>query len=59
VCKATYELGMISEKELNSGKVQMIVIERWNELFKGTKYKPIDVHTALWLWSRNGFEKSF
>ena len=35
--------------------VQLLVIDRWNELFKGTKYRPIDIHTALWLWSRNGF----
>ena len=27
-----------------------------NKLFEGTKYKPIDIHTPLWLWSRNGFK---
>ena len=37
--------------------VQLIVVERWNELFKGTKYNPIDIHTPLWLWSRNGFKE--
>ena len=57
VCKATYKLGLITEKELNSNNVQLIVIDRWNKLFEGTKYKPIDIHTALWLWSRNGFKK--
>ena len=31
--------------------------DRWQELFKGTKYKPIDIHTQLWLWSRNGFKE--
>ncbi len=55
VCKATYQLGLITEEELNSGNVQKIVIERWNEILKGTSYHPIDVHTPLWLWSRNGF----
>ena len=57
VCKATYRLGLITEDELNSNNVQLIVIDRWNQLFKGTKYKPIDIHTALWLWSRNGFKE--
>ena len=56
VVKATHRLGLITEEELNRSDVQLIVIDRWNELFKGTKYKPIDIHTALWLWSRNGFK---
>ena len=56
VVKATYRLGLINEDELSRSDVQLIVIERWNELFKGTKYKPIDIHTPLWLWSRNGFK---
>lgn len=55
VIKATYRLGLINDKELENADVQVIVIDRWNQLFKGTKYKPIDIHTALWLWSRNGF----
>ena len=37
--------------------VQLIVVDRWNKLFKETKYKPIDIHTTLWLWSRNGFKE--
>ncbi|MFA5602775.1 MAG: hypothetical protein WDA21_03470 [Bacilli bacterium] len=57
VVKATHRLGLINEIELNNNNVQQIVIDRWNVLFKGTKYKPIDIHTALWLWSRNGFKE--
>ncbi len=57
VCKATHRLGLITDDEFNSNNVQQIVIDRWQELFKGTKYKPIDIHTKLWLWSRNGFKK--
>ncbi len=57
VCKATYKLGLITEEEFNSSNVQLITIERWQELFKGTKYCPIDIHTPLWLWSRNGFKE--
>ncbi len=56
VIKATHRLGLISDNELNKSDVQLIVIERWNKLFENTKYKPIDIHTALWLWSRNGFK---
>ncbi|MCI8461310.1 MAG: hypothetical protein HFE81_07915 [Bacilli bacterium] len=57
VCKATYKLGLITEEEFNSSNVQLITIERWQELFQGTKYCPIDIHTPLWLWSRNGFKE--
>ena len=44
VCKATHRLGLITDEEFNSNNVQQIVIDRWQELFKGTKYKPIDIH---------------
>lgn len=57
VCKATHKLGLITDDEFNYGSVQQIVIDRWQELFKNTKYKPIDIHTPLWLWSRNGFKE--
>ena len=55
VIKFTYKLGLITEDEYNRNDVQSIVIERWNKLLKGTKFSPIDIHTPLWLWSRNGF----
>lgn len=57
VIKASYKLGIITEQELNSSNVQLIVINRWNEILKGTKYNPIDIHTPMWLWSRNGFKE--
>lgn len=56
VCKATYKLGLITEEEFESSNVQTIVINKWQRLFNNTKYKPIDIHTPLWLWSRNGFK---
>lgn len=55
VIKSTHRLKLISDQELSSPNVQHIVIDRWNVLLEGTKFKPIDIHTALWLWSRNGF----
>lgn len=57
VCKATHKLGLINDDEFNSGNVQLIVIDRWKDLFENTNYKPIDIHTPLWLWSRNGFKE--
>lgn len=57
VCKASHRLGLITDEELNSSNVQQIVIERWQEVLKNTKYKQIDIHTPLWLWSRNGFKE--
>ena len=57
VCKATYKLGLINEEEFNSSNVQQIVIDKWQEILENTKYKPIDIHTPLWLWSRNGFKE--
>lgn len=58
VCKASLRLGLITEEEYASPNVQQIVSEAWKELFNGTEYKPIDIHTPLWLWSRNGFKES-
>ncbi len=55
VCKATYRLGLITEEQFSSSHVQQDVMDAWNCFLKDTPYKPIDVHTPLWLWSRNGF----
>lgn len=57
VVQATHRLGLINDEELNRNDVQLIVIDRWNDLLKGSKYKPIDIHTPLWLWSRNNFKE--
>jgi len=55
VCKASLELGVITEEEYISGNVREITAEAWRSLLENTGLKPIDVHTPLWLWSRNGF----
>lgn len=57
VIKATHRLGLITDQELENSNVQLIVIDRWKELFNNTKYNSIDIHTPLWLWSRNGFKE--
>lgn len=56
VIKSTYKLGIINEKELELSNVQKIVIEKWEEILKNSNLNPIDIHTPLWLWSRNGFK---
>lgn len=55
VVQATKKLGLITDEEYLRNDIQLIVIKRWNELLKETEFCPIDIHTPLWLWSRNGF----
>lgn len=56
VIQASQRLGLITEQEAQLSNVQMLVADRWKKLLAGTVLKPIDVHTPLWLWSRNKFE---
>lgn len=58
VIQASQRLGLITEQEAQLSSVQMIVADRWKELLACTDWKPIDVHTPLWLWSRNKFKVS-
>lgn len=55
VLKSSVKLGVITEEEYESSNAQLICIDNWNKLLKGTKFKPIDIHTPLWLWSRSDF----
>lgn len=57
VVQATRKLGIITDDEYCKSNVQQIVIQKWNELLHGTEFCPIDLHTPLWLWSRNGFKE--
>lgn len=56
VIQASNKLGIITNEEMSKSNIQTIVAERFNEILKETIYCPIDVHTPLWLWSRNGFK---
>lgn len=56
VIQASLKLNLINENEYNSSKVQEIVANKWEEVFRETDYKPIDIHTPLWLWSRSNFK---
>lgn len=55
VVQASLKLGVINEQEFESSNVQQIVAERWEEIFSGSDYEPIDIHTPLWLWTRSNF----
>ncbi len=57
VVKATHQLSLITDEEFASSNVQSIVIKRWKDLLANSNYSPIDIHTPLWLWSRNGFKE--
>lgn len=57
VIQATRKLEIINDEEYSKSNVQHIVIQKWNELLKDTEFCPIDLHTPLWLWSRNGFKE--
>lgn len=57
VIQATRKLGIITDDEYNKSNVQQIVIQKWSVLLKDTEFCPIDLHTPLWLWSRNGFKE--
>jgi hypothetical protein len=50
VITASLRLGLVSE----SAKPRDVA-ERWEEVLRGTAFRPIDLHTPLWLWSRSGF----
>ena len=56
IIQASRKLGIISEEEYCQNNVQQIVTNRWNQLLQETKFCPIELHTPLWLWSRNGFK---
>ena len=57
VIQASHKLGIVTSEELSKNNIQLIVAERFCDILMGTKYCPIDIHTPLWLWSRNGFKE--
>ena len=57
IIRATHRLGLITDEELESSKVQDYVIEAWIDALNDTEYVPIDFQAALWLWARSGFKE--
>lgn len=55
VVNASLRLGVISEQEHSTPDAPRKCADAWSELLSGTDLLPIDMHTALWLWSRLRF----
>lgn len=55
VIQASIKLGVITAEEASGSDVQLKLAQRWFDLLKDTEYRPIDVHTPMWLWSRGKF----
>jgi hypothetical protein len=53
IIQSSIQLGLIEK-----GTSPLIVAQRWEEVLNGTGISPIQIHTPLWLWSRNNFQIS-
>jgi hypothetical protein len=51
IIQSSKRLGLVGEKTTPDA-----VAEVWFDLLKGSELKPIDLHSILWNWSRNGFQ---
>lgn len=58
VIQASISLGLIEEKYIHDRNIQSIVNQAWKDVLTGTELSLIDLHTPLWLWSRNGWKES-
>jgi len=56
VIQASERLGLITNAEAQNPNIRDTLALRWATLLAGTDLSPIDVHTPLWLWSRQGFK---
>lgn len=54
ITQCSVKLGVITTDEAVS-MTKDAISERWRELLKGSSIDPIDMHSPLWFWSRNGF----
>ncbi len=54
ITQCSVKLGVITPEEA-VGLTKDAISERWRNLLKGSGIDPIDMHSPLWFWSRNGF----
>jgi hypothetical protein len=54
VIQASTRLGALTKIEAENLSRDQISA-RWREILSGTEITPIDLHSPLWFWSRNGF----
>ena len=54
IIQCSVKLWIISEEESKKLSKDHIS-QRWRDILKGSWINPIDMHSPLWFWSRNGF----
>ncbi len=54
ITQCSVKLSVISPEEATT-LTKDDISERWRDLLKGSGIDPIDMHSPLWFWSRNGF----
>lgn len=54
ITQCSVKLGVITPEEAVA-LTKDAISERWRELLKESGIDPIDMHSPLWFWSRNGF----
>lgn len=55
ITKCSVILGVINKVE-SENLTKEIISKRWREILKEIEINPIDMHSPLWFWSRNGFQ---
>lgn len=54
ITQCSVKLGVITPQEADV-LTKDAISRRWRELLQGSGIDPIDMHSPLWFWSRNGF----
>ena len=54
ITKCSIKLGIITEEEAKKISKEQLS-QKWRNLLTDTSINPIDMHSPLWFWSRNGF----
>ena len=55
VIQASIALGAI-DTDPDDPRAASMAADAWRKILAGTELCPIDIHTPLWLWSKNGFQ---
>lgn len=54
ITKCSVKLGVITQDEAEKLSKEEIS-KKWRKILNGSDLNPIDLHSPLWFWSRNGF----
>lgn len=54
ITQCSVKLGVITQNEVDT-LTKDVISEKWRILLQGSSINPIDMHSPLWFWSRNGF----